>query len=142
MRRVDPYAITVEFGDCDPAGIVFYPNFSRWLDSACRWFFTRCGVPPWRETEASHGILGTPIVHSTVRFMRPATYGDRLVIDTAIRQWKHRSFVVEHAIHRDEEVLVRATEVRVFARRIPGDLHRIEAVPIPDFIRELCDDPQ
>ena len=25
---------TVEFGDCDPAQIVFYPNYFRWMDAA------------------------------------------------------------------------------------------------------------
>ena len=40
---------TVEFGDCDPAQIVFYPNFFRWMDAASLHFFAPAGVPPWRE---------------------------------------------------------------------------------------------
>jgi 4-hydroxybenzoyl-CoA thioesterase len=28
--RTTTYEVTVEFGDCDPAGIAFYPNFFRW----------------------------------------------------------------------------------------------------------------
>jgi acyl-CoA thioesterase FadM len=24
----------VQFGDCDPAGIVFYPNYLAWFDAA------------------------------------------------------------------------------------------------------------
>jgi len=39
----------IEFGDCDPAGIVFYPNFQRWMDAASLHFFVQCGVAPWRE---------------------------------------------------------------------------------------------
>ena len=39
----------MQFGDCDPAGIVFFPNFSRWMDAASLTFFMQCGVPPWRE---------------------------------------------------------------------------------------------
>ena len=31
-----PYRIAVEFGDCDPAGIVYFPNFHRWMDASSR----------------------------------------------------------------------------------------------------------
>ena len=30
------YTVRVEFGDCDPAGIVWFPNFFRWIDAASR----------------------------------------------------------------------------------------------------------
>ena len=32
MAIVNRYSIRVDWGDCDPAGIVFYPNFYRWMD--------------------------------------------------------------------------------------------------------------
>ena len=34
MPRTKLYRVTIEFGDCDPAGSVFYPNFQRWIDAA------------------------------------------------------------------------------------------------------------
>jgi len=43
MRKT--FQVTVEFGDCDPAQIVYYPNFFRWMDAASRHFFIACGVP-------------------------------------------------------------------------------------------------
>lgn len=138
MPRSVRYDVTVEFGDCDPAGIVFFPNFLRWIDSSSRHFFVNCGIPSWRETEAEHGIIGTPIVDVQARFKRPATYGDRLTVQTSIAEWRNRSFVMRHVIHRGEEVLVEATEVRIFARRVAGEPARIEAVAIPPFVRAAC----
>jgi len=78
---------TVEWGDCDPAQIVFYPNFFRWMDAASLRFFRAAGVPPWREFEAQSGIIGTPLVDASARFLRPATYGDVIDIDTAIDEF-------------------------------------------------------
>ena len=138
MTRTATYTIAVEFGDCDPAGIVFYPNFLRWIDAASRHFFAACGVPPWRETEATHGILGTPIVDVQARFIRPASYGDRLAIDATVAEWRNRSFVMRYVVRRGDEVLVEASEVRIFARRVPGEAARIEAVAIPEFVRAAC----
>lgn len=136
--RITTYQVNVEFGDCDPAGIVFFPNFLRWIDSASRHYFVACGVPSWTETEREHGIIGTPIVDVSARFVKPASYGDRLTIDTSVSEWRAKSFVMRHVVRRDADALVEATEVRVFARRVEGDRYRIAAVPIPPFIRELC----
>ncbi len=48
MSKIHIHSVQVHFGDCDPAGIVFFPNFSRWMDEASLAFFMACGVPPWR----------------------------------------------------------------------------------------------
>ena len=123
---------TVEWGDCDPAQIVFYPNFFRWMDAASLRFFRAAGVPPWREFEAQSGIIGTPLVDASARFLRPATYGDVIDIDTAIDEWRGKSFVMSHIIRRGADVLVEGREVRVFAKRHPDDPARIQAVEPPD----------
>ena len=138
MSRVVTYEVGVEFGDCDPARIVFYPNFFRWIDAASRHYFVQCGVPSWEETEASHGIIGTPLVDVKARFVRPATYGDKLAIETTVTEWRSKSFVMTHTIRRGVDVLVEATEVRVFAKRVPGERARIEATEVPGFVRDRC----
>jgi 4-hydroxybenzoyl-CoA thioesterase len=128
---------TAEFGDCDPAKIVFYPNFFRWMDSAARHFFAAAGVPSWHETEATEGIIGTPLVDASAHFNRPATYGDRIAVDTSIAEWRGKSFVMKHVIRRGDEVLVEGKETRIFARRHPEDPARIQAVAPPERIRAL-----
>lgn len=129
--------VVVEFGDCDPARIVFYPNFFRWMDAASRHFFAAAGVPPWHETEAEDGIIGTPLVDASAHFERPATYGDRLAVETTIAEWRGRSFVMRHVVRRGDTVLVDGREVRVFARRHPDDPARIQAIDVPARIRRL-----
>ena len=82
------YTQKVEFGDCDPARIVWFPNFFRWIDAASRHFFIECGVPPWHVTEQTMGIIGTPLVDTHAKFMKTASYGDVLQIHTSIAQWR------------------------------------------------------
>ncbi len=48
MSKTTVYEVKVQFGDCDPAGIVFFPNFSKWMDAASLHFFMENGVPPCR----------------------------------------------------------------------------------------------
>ncbi|HXX86641.1 MAG TPA: thioesterase family protein [Casimicrobiaceae bacterium] len=132
---------SVEFGDCDPAQIVFYPNFFRWMDAATLRFFRACGVPSWKEMEASTGIIGAPLVDASARFIRPASYGDMIDVETTVVVLLGKSFVMRHLIRREGELLVEGREVRVFARRHPDDPRRIQAMPMPDNIRKLCDLP-
>jgi len=137
LRHVTDFV--VEFGDCDPAGIVFYPNFLRWMDAASLHYFAAAGVPPWHRRNAGDGIIGTPIVDVQVRFVAPATYGDRIAVESTIPEWRTKSFVMQHVIRRDATVLVEGREVRVFARKHPDDPARIQAVPAPADIRARCD---
>lgn len=130
------YRVAVEFGDCDPAGIVYFPNFHRWMDAASRHWFVVRGVPNWRDAEARWGVIGTPIVDAQTTFRRAAIYGDRLAIETVVTEWRTKSFVQRHRIWRGAELLVEGHEVRVFAARGDGGVG-IRAVPVPDAIRAL-----
>ena len=78
MAKTTLHRVTIQFGDCDPAGIVFYPNFQRWIDAASLSFFMQCGVPPWRELVKTRGIVGTPLLEISTRFVTAATYAEEL----------------------------------------------------------------
>jgi 4-hydroxybenzoyl-CoA thioesterase len=138
MSRVAIHRIDVEFGDCDPAQIAFYPNFFRWFDAASRHFFVECGVPLWRELEKTRGIIGTPLVETSCRFIRPATYGDRVEVHVRVEEWRDKSFVMTYALRRGEDLLAEGRDVRIFAIRHPEEPNRIRAIPIPEDIRQLC----
>jgi 4-hydroxybenzoyl-CoA thioesterase len=129
---------TVEFGDCDPAGVVWYPNFFGWMDSASRHFFRAAGLPPWHELERTEGIIGTPLVEASARFVRPATYGDRIAVETAA-EWRGNRIVLVHVIRRGDDTLIEGTEVRIFARRDPDEPRRIIPVAAPAHIRALLE---
>lgn len=132
------HRVQVEFGDCDPARIVWFPNFFRWIDAASRNFFVQCGVPPWHELEQSHGIIGTPLVDTQARFIQTASYGDRLDIHTRITEWRGRSFVQHYRVMRDTTAILECTEVRIFAARRSGSELGIRAVEAPPDIRAMC----
>ena len=133
------YTQRVEFGDCDPARIVWFPNFFRWIDAASRHFFVECGVPPWHELEQSRGIIGTPLVDTHAKFIKTASYGDTLWIHTSIAEWRPKTFVQRYRVKREDDLIMECDEVRIFAARREGDPTGIRALPIPTDIRALCE---
>lgn len=138
MSRQHIYGVDVHFGDCDPAGIVFFPNFSRWMDEASLAFFMACGVPPWRELVKTRGIIGTPLLEIHTTFVRPATYGETIQVHTTVEEWGAKTFRHRHLVKRGDELLCEGTEVRAFCIRHPEDPGRIKAIPVPEDIKQLC----
>lgn len=144
MTREITYTVKVEFGDCDPARIVWFPNFFRWIDAASRHFFIACGVPPWHETEQTLGVIGTPLVDTHAKFVKTASYGDTLQIHTSVAEWRGKSFVQRYRVMRENgegsasgaDLIMECDEVRIFAaRREDGGIRALE---IPASIRALC----
>src|SRR6218665_2024253 len=129
MARTPPHVVNVHFGDCDPAGIVFFPNFSRWMDAASLQFFATCGVPPWRELERTRGIVGTPLLEINTKFYKTTTYGETISIATHVQEWRHKVFVQMHRVTRGEELLCEGREVRAFVARDADNPDRLRAIP-------------
>lgn len=132
------HTVEVHFGDCDPAGIVFFPNFLKWMDQSSLAFFMACGVPPWRELVKTRGIVGTPLLEINTKFSRPATYGEQIQVYTTVESWAAKTFTHRHQVRRGDELLCEGTEVRAFVIRDPENPARIKAIPIPSDIQALC----
>lgn len=137
MSKTVIHNVKVEFGDCDPARIVWFPNFFRWIDAASRHFFVACGVPPWHETSKTMGLIGTPLVDTQASFKKTASYGDVLEIHASITEWRSKSFVMHYRVMRGDDEIMTCNEVRIFAA--DKEDGGIRALPIPESIRHLCE---
>jgi 4-hydroxybenzoyl-CoA thioesterase len=134
MNRI---RIRVEFGDCDPAKIVFYANYFRWFDQCTSALFRAAGFP-LRQLFKTHGVVGIPLVEARARFITPSTYGDELVAESCVTEWKKSSFVISHKFLRDGALVMEGSETHVWAAAHPTDAHRLKSVPLPpDVIRRL-----
>jgi len=143
MPRSTTYSVAVNFGDCDPAGIVFFPNFSRWMDAASLSFFMQCGLPPWNELVKTRGIVGTPLLEIHTKFLQSATFGETLTVTTSIEQWRAKVFVQLHRVTRaradgsGDDLICEGRETRTFVRR--DETGRLRSMPVPEDIRALCE---
>lgn len=129
------HAVRVEFGDCDPAGIVYFPNYFRWLDQATHALCEAAGYS-LAEIEARHGWLGFPLVEAGSRFRSPASVGDRLRIETRIKAWQERFFELEYRIHRDNLLLVEGWQTRFIGVVDAGRGGKLTTLVLPGHFRE------
>ena len=142
MPRVTTHRVAIQFGDCDPAGIVFFPNFARWMDAASLSFFMQCGLPPWRELAKTRGIVGTPVLEISTKFFKSATYGETITVTTHVEEWRAKVFVQVHRVTRavgaTEDLICEGREVRAFVKRDADNPDRLRAMPVPDDIKSMC----
>src|SRR4051812_18985530 len=122
-RRRQYLAVRVQvgWGDCDPAGIVFYPRFYAWMDMVSHVLAREMGIaresmiPPGRE------MLGFPVVGTQAEYLSPARMDDMLEVRTWVSRVGRSSLSLRHEIVRvddaSEELLVRGREDRVFIGR-------------------------
>ncbi len=128
--------VDVQFGDCDPAGIVFFPNFSRWMDASSHHFFRSCGLPPWHAMTELPGSVGAPLLEIHTKFVAPVTYGESIEVHTRVESWQTKVFVQHHRIVRGDDLICEGRETRALCVRAADG--RLKAVPIPAFIRAAC----
>jgi 4-hydroxybenzoyl-CoA thioesterase len=122
--------ILIEFGDCDPANIVFFANYFRWFDDCTTALFLAAGLPI-RGLFKSHGVIGIPIVDARARFIAPSTYGDELEVESRITELRKSSFVITHKFFLKGELTLEGQETRVWAAAHPTKSNRMRAVPLP-----------
>jgi 4-hydroxybenzoyl-CoA thioesterase len=128
--------VRVEFGDCDPAGLVYYPTYLAWFDQGTHHLFESVGLP-WRDLFERLGIQA-PLVDAQLRCASPASWGDDLDIETRIARWGNSSFVVAHRVANASSGLgvAEGTETRVCVRLDPKAPKRMAPVTIPEEIRK------
>jgi 4-hydroxybenzoyl-CoA thioesterase len=122
----------VEWGDCDPAGIVFYPRFFAAFDTSTSRLLEAATGMRKAEIIRSNGIIGWPMVDTSARFLAPATYGDEIVIESRIIKVGRASFSLVHRMTRDEILCVEASETRVWTALGDEPDSKIRSVPLPE----------
>jgi 4-hydroxybenzoyl-CoA thioesterase len=133
--RTTTYRLSVEFGDCDPAGIVFYPNFYRWFDAAAHHLLNEADLG-WQTLRERYGALGMPLMETGAAYKRPAYCGDKLEIESSAVECARKSIRIQHLVRRNGELLVEGFEVRVLGAPHPEDPKRLKVLEITEEMRQ------
>jgi 4-hydroxybenzoyl-CoA thioesterase len=133
--------IHVEWGDCDPAGIVYYPRYFAYFDNCTAALFEAVGLPKHKMLKA-YGIVGIPMVDTRARFLAPSHFGDDVIVESSITEWRRSSFDVQHKLFRRELLAVECSETRVWAVRSTADPDAIEGQAVPQDVIARFGAPQ
>lgn len=126
--------IHVEWGDCDPAGIVYFPRFFEYFDACTTALFEAAG---FRKAEMlkQFGLVGIPLVEAKAHFHAPASYGEIVIIESRIVEWGRSSFRVNHKLFKAGVLSIEGDEKRVWTVRDAKAANGLRSEPIPEAVK-------
>jgi 4-hydroxybenzoyl-CoA thioesterase len=135
----------VGWGDCDPAGIVFYPRFYAWMDNGSHVLARAMGVPRESMIPPGRDMLGFPVVGTRAQYLTPARMDDVLEVRTWVSRIGRTSLSLRHEIVRieadaTETLVATGSEDRVFVAHEPSGLQSRElTVPMRQALARYVD---
>jgi 4-hydroxybenzoyl-CoA thioesterase len=132
---VNSRTVRIEWGDCDPAGIVYYPRYFAFFDACTAALFERALGMTKHDYLKAYGFAGHPLVSTQSRFIIPTRFGDDVRIDSMITEFRRSSFDVSHRLHKHGALAVEGVETRVW---VQGDAAngKMKGAPIPPEVIE------
>lgn len=126
---------TIEWGDCDPAGIVFYPRYFAYFDACTGKLFARAGFDKFAMLK-QFNIVGFPMVDTRSKFYIPSHFGEEVVIESTVTEFRRSSFDVHHRLMKGDDLAVEGFETRVWVGKDPENPDGIKSQPIPQQVIE------
>ncbi len=124
------YPFRVRWGDTDAAGIVFYPNFYKWMDEATHEYFSAIGLPT--STLYSEQQIATPLLEANCQFKSPLLFEDDVIVRSSVVELHQKVFKISHRFFKNEKMVAEGYEVRAWT----SFKEKAKAYPIPDEVRE------
>jgi 4-hydroxybenzoyl-CoA thioesterase len=136
VSRIFVLPVQLRWGECDPAGIIFYPTYFQWFDAAAWNMFAEVGYHA-KRMRAEHRSM--PLVAASCEFKHPAEQEDRCELRSRIQRWGGKSFVVAHDVVRvgDGKLLAQGLETRVWGRYENGPGTPLRGQPIGEELKTL-----
>ncbi len=119
----------IRFHHCDPAGIVFYPEYLVIIDELIEDWFTEGMKTSFADLHAIERV-GIPAARIEVDFLSPSKIGDMLCLHLFVTRIGTKSFTLMVEASVGDKIRLRAVLVRVVA-----SLDGLQSIPIPEALR-------
>ncbi len=132
MSQVHVYRLRVKFGDCDPAGIVYYPKFFDWFHQAMESWFDEVLGSPYASVIRDQ-LLGFPAAHTQADFKAPCAIGEDLAVEVRVAKVGRSAVHLEFRVRSDPGDITKAigSTVVVTVSLDPANEHHLRPIPLP-----------
>lgn len=139
MGGVHVHPVEVRFGDCDPAGIVYFPRFfALFHDAMETWFAARLGLA-YAELVVGRK-LGFPAVHTGADFRAPCALGDAIAVELRVARLGRSTIDLRYAVRGAAgDLRVEGATTCVVMDLDPASPNFRRAVAIPEDLRRALE---
>lgn len=132
------YERRLHWSECDPGGIIFFPNYARWMVDGLNDMFLHMGVDP-NGPRGPEALGGLPVLALSMKFTSAPALHEMVTHRITVTKLGGKSLAFQHRFLRGEELLMEAEETRVWAEHPHGNPRGMRAMPIPDQVRALLE---
>ena len=125
---------TIEWGHCDPAGIVFNSRFFEFFDWSTWLLFEAALGVPCRDLPAKFGIASLPLVDAKATYLKAVKLNDVVEVASHVSEFRRSSFELQHRLMVAGELAVEGTETRIWAVRVADDPLKLKGTQVPSEV--------
>jgi 4-hydroxybenzoyl-CoA thioesterase len=130
---VNSRIVRIQWGDCDPAGIVYYPRYFGFFDASTEALLERGLGMTKHEYMKAYDFAGHPLASTQSRFLLPTRFGDDVTIESEVAAIGRTSFDIRHRLLKHGALAVEGVETRVWVRNDP-QTGNMKGVPVPPTV--------
>jgi 4-hydroxybenzoyl-CoA thioesterase len=123
--------VRIQWGDCDPAGIIFYPRYFEIFDASTAALFESALGITKHEMFKTLEFAGWPLVRTQARFLKPTRFGDDVDVRSSVT-FGRTSFDIEHKLRLKGDLCAECSEKRVWTVRDAEG--RLKSHPVPEAV--------
>ena len=121
------YTRPVYYYETDKMGVVHHSNYARWLEEARTFYFNDMNLA-YVETE-SYGVM-SPVTDMSLKFKRPAKYGDTFTVCLKLTLYTGVRFRVEYiVVNQGGDILVEGESGHAFINETHKPVSLLRAIP-------------
>lgn len=130
------YRHVVQYYETDKMGIVHHSNYIRFMEEARVDFFKSIGFD-YREFEKM-GIVSPVVGLNNIRFRKPSTYGDEILIEVSVKSFNAWVLTLGYAMRLGEDVIFTGESSHCFLSS-EGNMIAITEAKFPELHKKLMD---
>lgn len=134
--RTYRYDRRLQWSECDPAGIIFFPHYAIWMVEGLNEMFLSLGIDPHAivDDQNRHGL---PSVQLSMQFYKAPKLHETVIHEIRIEKIGDTSITVGHRFYLGDTLCMEAVETRVWSTYSLTYPSTLNSLSVPDEVRAL-----
>ena len=133
------YDRRLNWSECDPGGIIFFPHYARWMVDGLNEMFLGFGVDP-TGPRGENALGGLPVLALSMKFVSAPVLHDTVTHEITVTKVGGKSMTFRHRFLHGDELLMEAEETRVWAEHPLDNPRALRTRQVPDHVRALLEE--
>ena len=131
------YERRLHWGECDPAGIIYFPVYARWVSEGLNQLFLENDIDP--NAISADTMVGMPAVELSMKFYSAPKLHEVVTHTISVERLGGKSLIFSHRLESKGKLLMEASDTRIWTTHTLGKPDTLKSAEIPPRVRTLLE---